>query len=115
MVKIKGELYDILIEPLKITITPISVPSLPSIIIYGTENEDFSIFNLGPAIINHIAMQTGNCIIGSTIYEKTCLVVDQKPGQWIMFDINQPRSSKYDPIDSGQTIHIVKEYIMKYE
>lgn len=115
MVKIKGELYNITIEPLKISIEPISIQSLPTIVINGTSEEDFSIFDLGPAIINHIILQTGRCTIDNAIYEKTCVVIDQNPGHWILINIKQPRQSLDLPVDSGDTIHIMKEYIVKYE
>ena len=115
MVKIKGELYNITIEHERIEISPISVPSLVSIVMEANPGEDFSIFDLGPAIAGHVVMQTGRCMIGNSIYPNTCIVVDQKPGEWIMIDIKQPRASRDVPVDSGATIHVMKEYIMKYE
>ena len=115
MMKIKGELYNISIEHEKIEITPISVTSLVSITMEANPGEDFSIFDLGPAIAAHVVMQTGRCTIGNAVYPNTCIVVDQKAGQWIMIDIKKPRASRDLPVDSGDTIHVMKEYVMKYE
>jgi len=115
MVKIKGELYNITIEHEKIEIIPATISTLVSIVIEANPEEDFSIFDLGPAIASHVVMQTGKCTIGNAVYPNTCIVIDQKAGDWIVIDIKKPRASRDVPVDSGDTIYVMKEYIVKYE
>ncbi len=114
MVNIDGELYKIQIEHNRIQVQG-KVPSLKSIDITAMPDEDFSIFDLGPAISGHIIIQAGNTIIGSDNYPNSCLIVNQKPGSYFEMTIKSQRARDTDPVDSGNTIHFFKDYIIKYE
>ena len=113
MITIQGELYDFLIEHDKISISS-KIPSLMPIQIFSNPEEDFSIFDLGPAIVGDIKMQAASCTIGNAIYENICLCVQQVPGKYVQFIIKHQRENQDDPIDSGATIQTLRDYIVKY-
>lgn len=113
MVQIFGELYYIQIDHDKITATP-KVTSLPAISAEANPEEDFSVFDLGPAIASSIKMQTGLCKVGLNAYAHACIDVEQKAGDYIIMTIRQPRTNDTDPVDSGAVIHVFKDYVVKY-
>ena len=113
MTKIKGETYNITIDTNTISLEPI-VQNLPLISVNANEQEDFSIFDLGPAIVNHIVIQVANCTINDTIYQGSCLVIDQEAGNYIQIVFREPRTNRTHPIDSGNIIYTFKDYVVKY-
>lgn len=113
MVKIQGENYNILIEEKLITLQPI-VESLPAISINANDKEDFSIFDLGPLIANHVIISATSCNINEFSYDRPCIIVDQDPGNFIQIIIREHKSRVDDPIDAGNIIYTFKDYVMKY-
>lgn len=114
MFKIYGEIYTIDIQPTKIDITS-DIPSLKEVHIIANPGEDFSIFDLGPAIVEDITMLAENIKVGEFYYPQGCLRIKQKAGKWVEVTIRAPRQRPTDPIDSGPQIHFIRDYVMKYE
>ena len=111
---IKGEIYYIKIEPTLISITT-EISGLKDVFIEANENEDFSLFDLGPAITDRITMTCARAQIGEFYYPNACFSINQKAGKSVEILIRLPRSKKTDPIDSGRQIHFIKDYVIKYE
>lgn len=114
MFKIYGEIYTIDIQPTKIDITS-GIPSLKEVHIIANPGEDFSLFDLGPAIVDDITMLAENIKVGEFNYPKGCLRIKQNAGKWVEITLRAPRQRPTDPIDSGPQIHYIKDYVMKYE
>ena len=113
MVKILCENYNVIIEEKLITLEPM-VANLPPIIINANEKEDFSIFDLGPLIANHVIISTASCRIDEFDYEQPCIVVDQEPANFIQIVIREYNPFSDRPVDSGNIIYTFKDYVVKY-
>lgn len=111
---IYGELYTFNIEPYRFDITP-KVPTLSSVSMEAIGNEDFSIFELGPVIVDNITFQATGCTIGDHNYGKVCVNVIQHNGKYIIVTFRHPRANETDPVDSGEVITAIKDYVIRFE
>ena len=109
-----GEIYNIQIQHTLISITT-EISGLKNVFIEANENEDFSIFDLGPAIADNITMSCERAQIGEFYYPNACITIKQRAGKDIEVLIRLPRTRKTDPIDSGRQIHYIKDYVVKYQ
>ena len=111
---IYGELYTFAIEMYTFDIEP-KFTGMQSINMTAAGDEDFSIFELGPVIVDNIKMRVATCIINGVTFNDACIEVEQYKGQWIQVTIRSKRLHDTDPIDSGEVIAIIKDYVVKFE
>lgn len=113
---IYGELHIFKMEPFVIEVEP-KIPSLDTLRITANDGEDFSIFELGPAIANNVIMQANSCTINNsdTPINDICLQVIQNPGRTIDIIIRAGRENHDDPVDSGEILYVLKDYVIKFE
>lgn len=111
---IYGELYTYVITPTYFSCYPKWVTMKP-VILESNSDEDFSIFELGPAIVQKIEMMVNDVEIGNEKYNGYCLEVEQKAGQYIILRIRKPRTDSSQPLASGEIVWQFKDYVVKYE
>jgi hypothetical protein len=111
---IYGELYTFRIEMFVFEADP-KFSNMQTITMTAAGDEDFSIFELGPIIVNNIKMHVASCTINTTTYNDACIEVEQYKGQWIQITVRRARANPSDPIDSGEILAVVKDYIVRFE
>lgn len=114
MLKIYGEVYTFDIQHDRIDITS-KYSGMQEVHIEAKPEEDFSVFDLGPAIANDVLICCKTAYIGEFNYPNACLHIIQKAGNSIVLDIHLPRGNKSEPIDSGRIILTIRDYVNKYE
>lgn len=113
MYEVQGEIYKFIFEPENITIHS-DISGTINISIKSNLNEDFSIFDLGPYIAGDIELLAASAKIGDNVNNGVYLHVTQDPIGFIKIDIRkQPANIHTDPIDSGERIYYLKDYIRK--
>ena len=108
------ELYTIEITNELFLIKP-KIDTLDTITLKANEGEDFSLFELGPAIASNVIMQTNKATIGNAVFDHVCLEVVQNPGHFISITIRQARPNRSVPVNSGEVITVIKDYMIKFE
>ena len=111
---IYGELYTYVITPTYFSCYPQWVTMQP-VVLESNSDEDFSIFELGPAIVQKIEMMVNDVQIGNEKYNGYCFEVEQKPGKYILLRIRKPRENSSQPLASGEIVWQFKDYVIKYE
>ena len=111
---INCELYDIDIGPFVIKMTP-KISSLKEVTIQSNGGEDFTIFELGPAIADNVVMQANSFNMGEIKQLDVCLEIVQKAGKWISITVRKGRAHHNDPVNSGEVIFTIKDYVIKFE
>ena len=114
MFKILGEVYTFDIQHNKIEISS-EYSGMEHVLITASEQEDFSIFDLGPAIARDITMSCENMYVGKYNYPHGTFRILQNPGKSVLVELRVPRANPTDPIDSGRIFLTIKDYVKKYE
>ena len=112
MYKVQGEVYTFTFEPDQITIHSDFV-GVRDVTILKNDDEDFSIFDLGPYIAGDVEMFAKTAKIGASTRNNVYLHVTQNPAGFIRVDIRKQPASSSDPIDSGERLHFIKDFIVK--
>ena len=114
MFVVKGEIYTFTFEPEKITIHS-DISGMHEVSIESNYNEDFSIFDLGPAITDDVEILAASAKIDASTKNNVYLHVIQAPGDFIKFEIKtQPADIQTDPLDSGTRLLYIKDYVRGY-
>lgn len=111
---VHGEIYTFTFDAEHITIES-DIPKMHKIELESNNNEDFSIFDLGPAIADDIEILAAWAKIDAATRNNVYLHVIQSPGEFIKIDIRkQPVDIHTDPLDSGERLFFLKDYVRTY-
>ena len=111
MYVVHGEIYTFTFEAEHITIKS-EIPGMHTVEIESNYNEDFSIFDLGPYVTDNVEILAAYAKIDDSTKNNVYLHVIQSPGNFIKIEIKrQPADIQTDPIDSGERLFYLKDYI----
>lgn len=109
-----GDVYTFTFTPELITIKS-PIHGLKDIEIVANHDEDFSIFDLGPHIAEDVEMLAASVKIGVSRRNNVYLHVWQAAGNYIKIEIKtQPSDPRTQPIDSGDRLEYIKDYVRTY-